>query len=134
MVNNVEVKKHFPIPKISKILLTSMLFISSATISFANSTAGDEAMGELQSGSGVYGIFGEITSILAMLGFLIAIGKMMQIGMQFMIGAGKGRSDAKSSLIPWAVGAAICATYAVLGPTIINLIMSGGGSGGVFGI
>ena len=82
---------------------------------------------------GVDAVISEVTSVLAALGFLIAIGKIMQIGIMFMLGAGKNKSDAKSSLIPWFVGAFVCALYATIGPAIIGMIM-GGGSGGVFDI
>lgn len=93
----------------------------------------DQAVENMNSGSDVYGVIAEVTQILAALGFLIAIGKLMQIGIMFLVGSGGKTANAKASLLPWAVGALICATYATLGPSLINMI-GGSGGGSVFDI
>ena len=102
------------------------------TISFASDSV-SSAISNLNGGEGVYGTIGEIMSILLWLGFAIAIAKMMQIGVMFIIGGGSGKSNAKNALIPWVIGAMVCALFGTIGPFIINAIM-GGSSGGVFDI
>ena len=128
-------------------LILSMLF----TLSFASQEEniqpellGDEAkfeesqisdaIGELNYGDGVYATLREIMSILAWAGFAIAVFKVLQIGMMFMLGAGKAKSDAKSALVPWLVGAAVCVLFGTVGPAIINLIMGGSSGGSIFDI
>lgn len=73
-----------------------------------------------------------IIQILSVLGFAIAIGKLMQIGIMFMLGAGK-RNGAKDALFPWLVGALVCILFGTLGPWVIDLFMSGS-SGDVFNL
>ena len=101
----------------------SSLFITSVSFASDAGTGGTELDSTL----------GEIAGILSWLAFIIAVGKMIQIGIMFMLGAGKSKNDAKAALMPWLVGADVCALFATLGPWIIGLIM-GGSSGGVFDI
>lgn len=75
----------------------------------------------------------EIVSILFFIGAAVAVGKLIQIGIMLVIGSGGKRSDAKSALIPWAIGAIICVLFATIGSGIIDIIM-GDSSGGVFDI
>lgn len=99
----------------------------SATL-FASSNPVGEAVNELNSGSGVFETIRNLINIMAWLGFMIAIFKVIQIGIMFLMSAGNKRSDAKSALIPWLVGAAVCVLFGTVGPMIINLIMGDSGN------
>lgn len=117
-----------------KIFITTFALMSTMSCTFAsggNIVGG--VVGELNAGNGVYGTIGQIMGILAALGCGIAMIKILQIGMLFMIGAGGGKSKAKESLLPWIIGAGICILFGTLGPWLIEIIM-GGSSGGVFDI
>ncbi len=116
------------------IILTVILsgFVGT-NFSFAATTGGeqiDQAIDNLNSAQGAYGTLSEIMGIMAWLGFAIAVFKLIQIGINFMLGAGSKRGNAKESLIPWMAGALICMTFGIVGPWIIRLI--GGSAGGLF--
>lgn len=87
----------------------------------------------LNKGDGVYAIIKEIMGIMSILGFAIAMFKLIQIGIQFILGAGRAKSDAKAALMPWLVGAIVCIMFGTIGPWVMNLIM-GSGSSGIFDI
>lgn len=87
----------------------------------------------LNEGDGVYAIIREIMGIMSILGFAIAMFKLIQIGIQFILGAGRAKSDAKAALMPWLVGAIVCIMFGTIGPWVMNLIM-GSGSSGIFDI
>lgn len=75
--------------------------------------------------SGAYKTLQEIMNYMAWIGFAIAIFKVIQIGIMFMMGVGSRKSDAKSALLPWFIGAAICAMFGTLGPWFIGMIAQG---------
>lgn len=81
----------------------------------------------------VESVFGEIMGVLLNVGIIVALVKMVQIGIQFMFGAASGKNQAKTALIPWAVGLFICITFKTIGSWVIGIVMSGSG-GGVFDI
>ena len=117
---------------IDKILLSTLLFLMTANLALASGDV-NQAVDNLNNGDGVYATIREIMGILAWIGFAIAIAKLLQIGMMFMIGSGSGKNNAKTALIPWVVGALVCILFGTVGPWIIGLIM-GDGAGGVFDI
>lgn len=113
--------------KLGNIILNVVLIMSQVNIAYANGagmTSGNDTVDSTLS---------EIASILFFLGAAIAVGKLIQIGILFVMSSGSKRSDAKSALIPWAIGAIICVLFATIGSGIIDIIM-GGDSGGVFDI
>ena len=75
----------------------------------------------------------EIAGVLTTVGILIAVIKLLQIGIQFLVGGATGKNQAKTAVFPWLVGLFICATYKLIGPWVMGLIMGGSG-GGVFDI
>ena len=81
----------------------------------------------------VESVFGEVMNILLTVGIVVALVKMVQIGIQFMFGAASGKNQAKYALIPWAVGLFVCITFRTIGSWVIGIVMGGSG-GGVFDI
>ena len=118
-----------------KISYITLAFLMMSSIAFAEGDKVDVGgvVSDINSGKGVYGTIQEIIGVLSWAGFAIAIAKMMQIGIMYLMGAAKSKNDAKSALMPWIVGAFICASFGTLGPWIIGTLMSGSG-GGVFDI
>lgn len=122
--------------KVIKRVLTFLLaFLLIGTISFASGDTTPDYLAGMTGDREVYQVISTIIGILSTAGFIIAIAKMMQIGIMFLIGssAGKTKNEAKSALLPWIVGCMICATFGTLGPWVINLLMSGSPND-VFGI
>ena len=118
--------------------ITFLILMMSSTIAFAGESESSnvdvsQVVTVIISGEGVYGTIQEIIGVLSFLGFAIAVGKMMQIGIMYLMGAAKSKNDAKSALIPWVVGAFICAAFGTIGPWVIGTLMSGSG-GSVFDI
>ena len=113
-------------------LMTSIAYATDTNVEATTDTVGG-VVGDMNSGNGIYGTISQIMGVLAWLGFAIALFKIMQIGIMLMLGAGKSKSDAKTALIPWLIGAFVCVTFGTVGPWIISLII-GSGSGGVFDI
>lgn len=66
----------------------------------------------------------EIVGILGWVAVVVCLFKVIQIGILFVTSAG-GKSKAKEAILPWLVGVFICATFATLGPFIIDLIDTG---------
>ena len=118
--------------KVSYITLL-LLMISSFANASENGVDVGGIVGEINDGEGVFKTIREIIGVLSWAGFAIAVAKMMQIGIMYLMGAAKSKNDAKSALMPWIVGAFICASFGTLGPWIIGTLMSGSG-GGVFDI
>jgi len=119
---------------ISKIVYIVLMFSMISSISFASNGIEGAVDSINTGGDDVYGVIGEIIGILSWLAFVIALFKVIQIGIMFMLGAGKSKNDAKSALIPWLVGAAVCVMFGTVGPWIIGLIMGGSSGGNVFDI
>ena len=129
---------------LNRILNSSFVFTLINTFVFANSSPSqnttlndgtnvDEIVDSLNQGEGIYGIIQEIASFLLFIATAISVFKLIQIGIMFLMGAGKGRNEAKAAMFPWVIGLAICALCGTLGPAIIKLIV-GEQSGGVFDI
>lgn len=124
--------------RILKITLTitmvfSLMFSTSIVVASGDSVKDIVDKINNPGSDGVYTIIGDIIGILSVAGFAIAMFKLMQIGILFMMSAGKSRSDAKASLFPWIVGALVCILFGTVGPWIIDIIV-GTESGGVFDI
>lgn len=113
------------------IMVFSLMFSTSIVVASGDSVK--DIVNDINSGDGVFAIIRNIIGILAWAGFAIAMFKLMQIGILFMMGAGKSRSDAKASLYPWIAGALVCLLFGTVGPWIINIIV-GENSSGVFDI
>ena len=118
---------------LDRILNFTLLISMVGTLVFAASGDVQSVIDDLNGGKGVYGTISEIMGILLWLGFAIAVIKAMQIGIMFIIGGGSGKNNAKTALVPWLIGAAVCALFGTVGPWIIDIIMSGS-TGGVFDI
>jgi len=114
--------------KVSYITLL-LLMISSFAIASENGVDVGGVVDDINSGEGVFGTIQEIIGILSWVGFAIAVAKMMQIGIMYLMGAAKSKNDAKTALMPWLVGAFICAAFGTVGPWIIGTLMSGSGEG-----
>jgi len=85
-------------------------------------------------GEGAYATIKQIAGIMLWLAIAICVFKMIQIGIKFMTsGTGKGKQEAKASLLPFLIGAIICFAFVTIGSTIIDVIVSGM-SGGVFDV
>lgn len=67
---------------------------------------------------------GQIVGILGWIAVAVCVFKVIQIGILFVTSAG-GKSKAKEAILPWLIGVFICATFATLGPLIIDLFDTG---------
>ncbi len=128
------------IKKLAIILIVGIFILSYGVCNVAVAATGEEQLSEavenLNNGpSGddddPYKILSDVMGILGWSGFLIAIFKITQIGINFMTGIGSRRANAKDSILPWALGCVICAMFGTLGPWFISLIASAD-SGDVF--
>lgn len=130
-------KRKMLLGRILKITLTiTMVFSLMFSTSFVEAASGDgvsDIVNKINNDDGVYAIIRDIIGILSWAGFAIAMFKLMQIGILYLMSAGKSRSDAKAALLPWLAGAIICIMFGTIGPWIIDLIV-GANSGGVFDI
>lgn len=76
----------------------------------------------------------EINGILFTVACIVCVIKAVQIGIMYMLTGVKSSDDkgkAKSAILPWMIGAAVCGGYAVISNKIINLIKKDAGKGGV---
>jgi len=77
------------------------------------------------SGSGPYKTIQDIASVMLWLAIIIATFKIIQIGIKFLTGMGKGRQEAKAALIPWIIGLLVCLLFTTLGSTVVGLVAQG---------
>ena len=107
------------------------IMVMSVSIVYASQVPGDStsqlegAITNLNDGTGPYKILKDIMNIMAWFGFMIAIFKVIQIGIMFLTGTAGKRSGAKDSIMPWLIGAIICATFGTVGPYVISLFETG---------
>ena len=73
----------------------------------------------------------EINKVLFTAACIICVIKAVQIGIMFMLNGAGSKGQAKSAILPWMIGAAVCGGYAVISNKIINLIKKDAGKGGV---
>lgn len=130
---NKSLKMKTKLNKITYSFLSLFSVLNFSTTMLASQSVGD-VVGQINGGSGVYGTISNIMGILGWLGFGIATIKLVQIGIMFLMSSGTKKSDAKSAVIPWFVGAFICASFGSLGPWLIGMIMGGSSGGSVFDI
>ena len=112
------------------ICLFVLLCYLAVSVSFATTPAGEvgDALGALnpEGGSAASGSVDEtlrnITNILTSVAFIVCVVKMMQIGFKFMMMPANKRSDAKASLVPWAVGVVICTMWFTLGGWVFEML------------
>ena len=106
---------------------------SSTTTGDLGSTVSDE-ISKFNTGEGAYATIKQIASIMLWIAIVICVFKVIQIGIKLLTsGTGKGKQEAKSSLIPFLIGAVVCFMFVTIGSTIIDILVSGV-SGGVFDI
>jgi len=72
-----------------------------------------------------------ILNIMFTLAIVIALAKIIQIGIMFMLNP-TGKSKAKEAVFPWLVGVFVCASFMAVGNMVIDLFNSN--SGGPFDI
>lgn len=106
--------------KKSTTFFTILVFCINTSIVFASQS--EEAIKQLENPSGVYKTLVDIMSIMAGVGVVICVAKLMHIGIKFITQPAGGRSNAKESLLPWFIGAMVLATFASLGPWLISNI------------
>lgn len=105
----------------------------SASVAFATSgnTIGNAGA---PSNSKVNDMLNEIVSIMLWLAIVIAIFKILQIGIMF-ITAPASKAKAKESIFPWLIGLVVCVLAQFIGPQIINFFKDSGiGDKGPFDI
>lgn len=63
----------------------------------------------------------EIIGILFWIACVACTLKIIHIGILYMTTGVEGKSKAKGAMLPWVIGVFICATFATLGPAIMDL-------------
>ena len=70
----------------------------------------------------VDGILVEVTRVLLVIGGLVCIGKLVQIGIMYMMTSVDQKSQAKTAVLPWLIGTIVCFGAAWIGSALINVI------------
>lgn len=70
----------------------------------------------------VYDILTEVASVLLVIGGLVCIGKLVQIGIMYMMTSVDQKSQAKTAILPWLVGTIVCFGAAWIGRGIIKMM------------
>ena len=90
------------------------------------STQVEEELERFNAGTGAYASILQIAGIMLWVAIVVCVFKMIQIGIKFMTsGTGKGRQEAKASLLPFLIGAVICFLFVTVGSEIIKQLVSG---------
>lgn len=67
----------------------------------------------------------EITQVLLIVAGGACVGKIIHIGIQYVMSSAADKSNAKMALLPWLIGTIICFGAAVIGPAIIGIFNTG---------
>ena len=62
----------------------------------------------------------KITEILLLIATAVCIGKVIHIGILYVIGAAAEKSNAKQAILPWIIGTIVCFGAATIGSAIID--------------
>ena len=101
---------------ISNFLTFVMLFSSGVnTYVFAAGANGDDSVTETLTA---------VVEMLLVIAGLVCVGKLIQIGITYMTSSAVEKSNAKAALIPWLVGTVVSFGAAIIGRTILNIIVS----------
>ncbi len=71
--------------------------------------------------SSVVGPLTEITQILLIVAAGVCVGKVIHIGILYVMSSAADKSNAKMAVLPWIIGTFLCFGAAVIGPAIINI-------------
>ena len=80
---------------------------------------------EIQFGEEVTGPLKEITQVLLLVAAGVCIGKVIHIGILYVMSSAMDKSNAKMAILPWLIGTFLCFGAAVIGPAIINVFSEG---------
>ena len=98
--------------------LVWIMTISSATVCLATGiTVGDP--------TGIPGLEGKVSVILGMIqwvGFVVAIGMVIYVGIKYVTAGAGGKADVKSTMVPWLAGAALIALAAPIANGIFQIL------------
>lgn len=64
----------------------------------------------------------EVARVLLVIGGLVCIGKLVQIGIMYMMTSVDQKSNAKTAILPWLVGTIVCFGAAWIGGALINIM------------
>lgn len=67
----------------------------------------------------------EVTQVLLTIAGLVCVGKLIQIGIMYMMSSAVDKSNAKSAVLPWLVGTIVCFGAAWIGGTLITIFDTG---------
>ena len=67
----------------------------------------------------------EITQVLLIIAGGACVGKIIHIGIQYVMSSAADKSNAKMALLPWLIGTVICFGAATIGPGIIGIFNTG---------
>lgn len=67
----------------------------------------------------------EVATVLLVLGGLVCVGKLIQIGIMFMMVSVDQKSQAKTAVLPWLIGTIVCFGAPWIGNLIISILDTG---------
>lgn len=70
-----------------------------------------------------------ILGMIQWIGFAVAIGMVIYIGIKYITAGAGGKADVKSTMVPWLAGAALIALAGPIANGIFTILGGGGGTG-----
>ena len=70
----------------------------------------------------VKSVLQEVATVLLVIGGLVCVGKLIQIGIMFMMVSVDQKSQAKTAALPWLIGTIVCFGAPWIGNLIINIL------------
>lgn len=104
------------------ILMTIMLVCSMFSIAFANNfdLTGDDAITVNDAGLG--GTASSILGLIQWVGYSIAVGMIIYIGIRYMSASANEKADLKSGLIKFVIGVVVIATASTLAGLVSKIL------------
>lgn len=106
-----------------KTLLFCMITVSSFCVLSVYATDGNTEVP-----SEIHDTLQTVTNILATIAGFVCVFKLAQIGIMYMLTGANEKSNAKTAILPWIIGAVICGGYLTIGNAVIDMIREHSGS------
>lgn len=100
----------------------NQILINFVTYTFLFSAFLNQCVYATSNSNPVNDILIEVTRVLLVIGGLVCIGKLVQIGIMYMMTSVDQKSQAKTAVLPWLVGTIVCFGAAWIGSAIIGIM------------
>lgn len=110
------------IPTIVLISFILILTVNCVLANENNTTETSDREGRDAIDGEVMEIFDKIATLLIWIAGAVCLGKAIHIGILYITGTANDKSNAKSAILPWIIGAIVCFAFQFIGNFVIDIL------------